>query len=145
MVKIRPNWQKFSFSTKPGSENLILRLIKRKIPIVRLRNYHYEVQSSPFLRMSKLSKQPMRKSGQFATTSHTKGNNFANKVVEWRAKNAFVGNNSRTSTNRPYVNVNQRKKESLCESVIINTGHLKQQKWQKVFMKCDAGCNFCKS
>jgi len=54
--------------------------------------------------------------------------NFANKVVEWRAKNSFVGNNRRTSTDRPYIYVNQRKKESFCESVIINTGHLKQQK-----------------
>ena len=43
--------------------------------------------------------------------------NFANKLVEWRAKNGFVGDNSRTSTDRPYVNVNQRNKESLCESV----------------------------
>jgi len=40
--------------------------------------------------------------------------NFANKVVEWRAKNGFVG--SLTTAGGaliawPYVNVNQRKKK----------------------------------
>jgi len=66
--------------------------------------------------------------------------NFANKVVEWRAKNGFVGSNSRTSTDRPDVNVNKCKKKNVCKSVIINTGHLKQHEWEKVSMKCDVGC-----
>ena len=42
--------------------------------------------------------------------------NFANKVVEWRAKNGFVDSLTtagQASTDRPQVNVNQCKKESM--------------------------------
>ena len=54
-------------------------------------------------------------------------------MVEWRAENGFV---SRLTTVGgaligPYVNVNQCKKKSLCESIIINSGHLNQQKMTK--------------
>jgi len=60
--KTQPNWQKFRFCTKPGTENLILHSV-----------FEAEVQSQPFLRMrnSKFDKQPMQRRGPFATTSHT--------------------------------------------------------------------------
>jgi len=75
--KMWPNWQNFRFSTKPGTENLILHSI-----------FEAEVQSKLFLRMrnSKLGKQPMRRRGPFATTSHrpTKGNlSCTTLLIKW--------------------------------------------------------------